>query len=160
MKKVLIVIIAVACGFIANGQGEGVTSSEELSSPLLVVKTFLTAYIEHNHDRFVSLLHPDVVWVQPGENRISGVKKSKAELMEMGKKMAELTMRTLKLEDIQFFEPNGNTVVCILHWTASQPTGNVLDVRNIDEYTVENGKIVLARIYSEDIDKENSFWGK
>lgn len=160
MKNVLIVIIMVAGGFVANAQGEGVSPSQELPSPLLVVKTFLTAYIEHDHDKFVSYLHPDIVWIQPGNNRISGVKKSKVELLEMGKKMSELSMRTLKLEDIQFFAPNGNTVVCILHWTASQPTGNVLDVHNIDEYTVENGKIVLARIYSENIDKENSFWGK
>ena len=160
MKKALIIIIVLAPGFVANAQGEGSNFAPELSSPVQVVKTFLTAYMEHNHDKFVSLLHPDVVWIQPGDNRISGVKKSKVELLEMGKKMAEISMRTLKLEDIQFFAANGNKVVCILHWTASQPTGNVLDIRNIDEYTIENGKIVLARICSEDIEKENSFWGK
>ena len=160
MKKALIIIIALTYGFVARAQGEGANTAPGLSAPLQVVKVFLTAYMEHDHEKFVSLVHPDVVWVQPGDNGISGVKKSKNELLEMGKKMAELSMRTLKLEDIQFFAPTGNTVVCILHWTASQPSGNVLDIRNIDEYTVENGKIVLARIYSEDIDKENSFWGK
>jgi len=27
-------------------------------------------------------------------------------------------------------------------------------------YTVENGKIIMAKIFSEDILKENKFWGK
>jgi len=100
------------------------------------------------------------VWVQPGDSRVSGVKKSKTELMLMGKQMSELTARTLQLQDVQYIAPNGNTVVCLLHWKASQPTGHVLDVRNIDVYTIENGKIILARIYSDDIEAENAFWGK
>ena len=160
MKKTFIIVIAMAGAFATHAQDEVVHTVPELATPLQVAKAFLTAYMQHDHERFVSFLHPDIVWVQPGDNRISGIKKSKTELLEMGKKMAELSMRTIKLEDVQYFAPNGNTVVCVLHWTASQPTGNVLDIHNIDEYTVENGKIILARIYSEDIDKENSFWGK
>ena len=58
------------------------------------------------------------------------------------------------------FASNGNTIICVLHWTATQPTGNILDVRNVDVYTVDNGRIILAKIYSEDIDQENAFWGK
>ena len=40
------------------------------------------------------------------------------------------------------------------------PAGAVLDVNNIDVYTVENGKIVEATVYSEDIAQEDNFWGK
>jgi ketosteroid isomerase-like protein len=164
MKNALVIAIGAAAvlssGFAANGQGENTPLDPEINTPYYVVKTFLTAYLAGDHEKFVSLVHPDVVWVQPGDNRISGIKKSKTELLQMGAKMAELSARTLKLKDVQYFEPHGNTVVCILHWTAAQPTGSILDVRNVDVYTVENGKIILARIYSEDIDQENAFWGK
>ena len=164
MKKAFVMVFGMftvlSDGFLANAQGESTTPDHEINTPYHVVKTFLMAYIAGDHEKFVSLVDPDVVWVQPGDNRVSGVKKSKTELLQMGAKMAELSTRTLKLKDVQYFAPNGNTVVCILHWTAAQPTGSILDVRNVEVYTVENGKIILARIYSEDIDQENAFWGK
>jgi uncharacterized protein len=143
-----------------NAQVDGSKSQENLATPIQVVKEFLTAYMEHNGEKFTSLLHPDVIWVQPGDNRVSGVKKSKAELLQMGAKFAELSARTLKLVDVKYFSPVGNTVVCILHWTATQPTGGILDVKNIDVYTVENGKIILVKVFSEDILHEDRFWGK
>ena len=156
----IILINMISATFDTRAQGESTAPIPELNTPYLVVKAFLTAYIAGDHEKFVSFVHPDVVWVQPGDSKVSGVKKSKTELLQMGAKMSELSGRTLKLKDVQYFAPNGNTVVCILHWTAAQPTGSVLNVRNVDEYTVENGKIILARIYSEDIDQENAFWGK
>jgi ketosteroid isomerase-like protein len=155
MKKLIILVSMVALTVTVNAQ-----TSITIAEPLQVVQEFLTAYREGNREKFTSLLHPDVIWVQPGENRLSGVKKSKVELMQMGKRMAELSERTIKLIDVKYFSTNGNTISCILHWTAVQPTGNVLDVNNIDVYTVENGKIILAKIYSEDIAQENQFWGK
>jgi ketosteroid isomerase-like protein len=36
----------------------------------------------------------------------------------------------------------------------------VLDTDNIDVYTVEDGKIVAAKIYMEDVEQEDAFWGK
>jgi len=143
-----------------NAQSEKTSEKDTVLPPIQVVTEFLTAYMEHNHEKFSSFLHPDVIWVQPGDSRISGVKKSKTELLQMGAKFAELSARTLKLIDVKYFSPVGNTVVCILHWTAAQPTGGILDVKNIDEYTVENGKIILAKIFSEDISQEDKFWGK
>jgi len=163
MKKIFIMIIGsivVSAGFAAKAQGDSTGALPEGNTPYHVIKTFLTAYMEGDHEKFVSLVHPDVVWVQPGENSISGIKKSKVELLQMGAKMAELSARTLKLRDVKYFASNGNTIVCVLHWTATQPTGSILDVRNVDVYTVDNGIIILAKIYSEDIDQENAFWGK
>ncbi|MBA4057663.1 MAG: nuclear transport factor 2 family protein, partial [Marivirga sp.] len=121
---------------------------------------FLTAYVAGDHQKFSDLLHPDVIWLQPGNNRVSGIKKTKTELLQMGAKMYELSARTLKLVGVSYYSSNGNTVACILHWHAAQPTGIVLDINNIDVYTVENGKIIMARIFSENIEKEDEFWGK
>lgn len=129
-------------------------------TPIETVKAFLSAYQQRDHASFSFLLHPDVVWVQPGDNRISGVKTSKAELLLMGKKMWELSEGTIRLEHVEYFEGNGNTVVAVLRWTAVHPAGATLDVRNVDVYTVEDGKIILGRIYSEDVAAENRFWMK
>jgi len=160
MKKFIVLISTLTFTLSLYAQGNSEIPASLVLEPIQVVKEFLTAYREGNHEKVNSLFHPDVVWVQPGDNRISGLKKSRAELNQMGGKMVELSARTLKLTDVKIFSATGNTVVCILHWKAVQPTGNVLDIDNIDEYTVENGRIIMAKIFSEDIAKEDKFWGK
>ncbi len=160
MNTILILFISVTTAISVSGQNISTNPQEKSTEPVQVVKDFLTAYMEKKHERFTSLLHPDVIWIQPGDNRISGVKKSKTELLQMGRKMSELSAGTLKLTDVKYYSYNGNTVVCILHWKAAQPTGSTLDIDNIDVYTVENGKIIMAKIFSEDILAEDKFWGK
>lgn len=128
--------------------------------PLEVVKGFLAAYQQGDHETFTSYLHPNVVWVQPGSNKLSGIKASKSELLLMGKQMWELTAGTIQLADVQYYAPNGNTVVAVLHWKATNTSGDTLDIRNIDGYTVEDGKIITGRIYTEDASVEDKFWGK
>jgi len=157
MKRIATLIILLLPSLSMYAQETGALNSQE---PLEVVRQFLTAYRNGDHAKFASLLHPDVIWIQPGDNRLAGVKKSKTELLQMGAKMAELSAGTIKLNDVKYFAANGNTVVCILHWKGAQPPGGVLDVQNIDVYTVENGKIIMAKIFSQDIEQENRFWGK
>jgi ketosteroid isomerase-like protein len=159
MKTMITFFILISLTISSKAQLSSTTNPES-SEVLETVRTFLIAYQTHDRDKFVSLLHPDVVWMQPGDNRISGIKKSKAELMQMGAQLSQLSAKTLKLEDVQYFAPHGNTMVCLMHWKAAQPTGAILDVKNVDVYTVENGKIIMVKVFSEDIEAENKFWGK
>ncbi len=158
MKTILLFLVLFKVTSSSYGQAEA--SDVKTSDPVDVVKNFLSAYINGDHEKFASYIAPDVIWVQPGDNRIAGVKTSRTELLKMGAKMFELSAGTIKLSDIEYYSSNGNTVVCVLHWKAAQPTGNVLDIKNIDVYTVENSKIVMARIFSKDIRAEDDFWGR
>lgn len=137
-----------------------IASSTTITYPAEVVKEFFNAYRNHDREKVAALLHPEVVWIQPGDNRLAGVKKSREEVLAMGKLMGELSAKTIQLADIRITNTNGNSVACVLRWKAAQPTGHVLDVENIDVYTIENGKIVHVKIFSADLDQENSFWGK
>jgi uncharacterized protein len=152
-------IVTLLIGLWANVYAQDTRSTVD-HEPLSVVKNFLQAYMEGDHVKFSACLHPDVVWIQPGDNRVAGVKKSKAELLQMGAKMWELSAGTIRLVEVKYYSVNGNTVACILRWKGAQPPGGILDVTNIDVYTVEHGKIVMAKVFSEDIDQENRFWGK
>jgi hypothetical protein len=158
MKTISVLITTMVMVVSVKAQENNIANS--FSAPIEIVKEFLSAYTAGDHEKFASLLHPDVIWVQPGENRISGVKKSKVELLQMGAKMWEFSAQTIRLTDVKYFDGPGNTVVCLLHWKAAQPTGNLLDIDNVDVYTVEDGKITHAKIYSENIEEENKFWGK
>ncbi len=125
-----------------------------------VVTEFLTAVQNGDNQKLAELLSPEIKWSQPGNNRVSGIKNSNMEVFQMVGKMFELSSNTLRLADIKSISVNGNKVACLLHWNAAQPAGGVLDVDNIDVYTVENGQITNADIYSADLAKENAFWGE
>ena len=156
MKKI-IAFIFLMTGIVFQNDAQQTTTP---SQPDEVVREFLFAVQQHNPEKAKSLLHPQVQWEQPGNNRLSGTKKSPDEVMAMGRMMSERSEKTLRLASVEQCGTNGNTVAVRLHWTAAQPTGTVLNVGNIDIYTVENGKITHARIYSEDIFQEDRFWGK
>lgn len=154
MKTLLILFVCSSLTIRAYAQ------SNTADSAATVVKNFLDAYRSGDHDRLIGLLHPEVIWIQPGYNRVSGTKKSREELLQMGARMAEISAHTLKLTSVETYAAEGNTVVCILHWEAVQPTGNKLNVDNIDVYTVEQGRIAMVRVFSENIEMENKFWGQ
>jgi ketosteroid isomerase-like protein len=125
-----------------------------------VVTEFLTAVQQGDNAKLAAILHPDIIWNQPGNNRVSGIKHSNAEVFQMVGKMFELSANTLRLTDIKTVSVNGNKVACLLHWNAAQPAGGILDVDNIDVYTVENGQITKADIFTTDLESENHFWGE
>jgi uncharacterized protein len=130
------------------------------TDPVTIVTDFFNAYRQGDHAKLSSLLHPEVVWIQPGNNRIAGVKRSREEVMLLGKQLNELSDKTIQLHSIKILNATANSVACILHWKAAQETGGVLDVENVDIYTIENGKIVSVKVYSSNLIQEDRFWGK
>jgi len=126
---------------------------------LQVVNEFVTAVQQVDLEKLGALLHPDVKWEQPGNNRFSGRKQNSTEVFQMVGGMFEVSQNTMSLAGVKVLAVNGNSAACVLHWKANRP-GAVLDTDNIDVYTVEDGKIVAAKIYMEDMEQEDAFWGK
>jgi ketosteroid isomerase-like protein len=126
---------------------------------LQVVSAFVNAVQHMDQEKLAALLHPSIQWDQPGNNRFSGVKTSSAEVFQMVGGMFEVSQNTFALTDVKILAVNGNSAACALHFKATRP-GAVLDTDNIDVYTVEGGQIVSARVYAEDIEQENTFWGR
>ena len=125
-----------------------------------VVIDFLTAVQLHNREKAGTLMDSAIQWDQPGNNVLSGIKKSIAEVMQMGIDMGGIAEQSLELSDIEVVAVNGNTIACLLHWNASLQSGKVLDVDNIDVYDVADGKIIKAKVYSADLVQEDKFWGR
>lgn len=123
-----------------------------------VVQEFLTAAQQGNHEKVNALLHPDVQWHQPGNHKFAGLKKSSAEVFQMLGSIHAYTVGTYALEEIKWISANGDTVACLLHFKGATPVAN-LNIDNIDIYTVRDGKITEVVIYSQDLEKENMFFG-
>src|ERR1700748_624693 len=92
----------------------------------LVVNEFLTAVQHGDNAKLAQLIHPNIMWSQPGNNSLSGTKHSNAEVFQMVGKMFELSANTLRLTDFKLISVNGNKVACVLHWDAAQPAGGIL----------------------------------
>lgn len=123
-----------------------------------IVTDFLNAVQTGNNAQLAALLSQNIYWEQPGNNLISGKKNSATEVFGMVGKMFELSENSLRLTDIKSVTVNGKEVACLLQWEASKPDGTKLNVENIDVYTVENGEIVSAKVFTSDIEAENMFW--
>lgn len=130
------------------------------TQPQRVVRDFLTAVQHNQFDLVGAALHPQVQWSQPGHNRFSGPKHSRDEVFAMVGAMQEAAAGTLALTAIDALSENGHQVACRVHWKAAQPPGGLLDVDNIDVYTVENGLITQVQVFSADAAHEDAFWGK
>jgi ketosteroid isomerase-like protein len=123
-----------------------------------IVTDFLNAVQTGNNAQLAALLSQNIQWEQPGNNLVSGKKNSAAEVFGMVGKMFELSENSLRLTDIKSVTVNGKEVACLLQWQALKHDGTKLNVENIDVYTVENGEIVSAKVFSADIEAENLFW--
>lgn len=122
-------------------------------------REFLEAVQNGDQAKLGALLHPAIIWHQPGNNHLSGTKRSNMEVFQMVGGMFAVSLNSLVLTEIKSITVNGNQAACVLHWKAQRP-GAVLDVDNVDVYTVENGQIVEVAVYSADIEQEDIFWGK
>jgi ketosteroid isomerase-like protein len=124
-----------------------------------VVKEFLDAVQAGNLEKVGTLLHPEVVWDQPGSNQFSGRKVSLPEVFQMVGGMLQTSGNTLALTEVKTLAVCGDSVSCLLRWQAGLPSGAQLDVDNIDVYMVEEGRITEAKVFSTDIEMEDRFWG-
>lgn len=130
------------------------------NSPKETVMNFLTAVQQGDNATLAALLHPDVQWEQPGNNKTSGIKRSAGEVFEMVGHMFAATENTLQLTDIKQVSVHGNSVAVLLHWASTAPSGNLLSVDNTDVYTVEQGKITQVKVFTADPEQEDRVWGK
>ncbi|MBC9933850.1 nuclear transport factor 2 family protein [Chitinophaga qingshengii] len=125
---------------------------------LSVVKAFVTAVQQVDLEKLGALLHPEIQWHQPGNNRFSGTKNSSGEVFQMVGGMFEVSANTMTLSDVKSITVNGDQAAVVLNWKASRP-GATLDTDNVDVYTVKDGQIVAAKVYAADLAHEDQFWG-
>lgn len=123
-----------------------------------VVNNFLAAVQRGDRAQVAALLHPNVRWHQPGHNAISGLKSSREAVFAMSAQIHDYTARSYKITDISTLSTNGPSVAVRLHFSAASPV-MVLDVDNIDVFTVQDGLITDVWVHSANLDHENAFWG-
>jgi ketosteroid isomerase-like protein len=114
--------------------------SEQTERNVEAVKKGYEAFSAGDIETLMSLFDDNVEWVQPGESAISGAYHGKA---EFGEYLRQLGEKSLTVKALRFLA-DGDTVIAL-----SQLNVGNEECRDADVYTVRDGKIIRANIYTD-----------
>lgn len=124
-----------------------------------IAKTYITAVQTGDQATLGSIISPDVVWHQPGNNQFSGTHRGMAVVGPMLGKMMAVSNGTFTISRADHYMANGDWVVITLAF-AGEANGVKLQQPGVDLIRIEGGKIVEVRLFSSDQDQEDVFWGR
>lgn len=124
-----------------------------------IAKRYIKAVQSGDQAVLGSLISPQVVWHQPGNNQFSGVKNGIAEFGAMFGGMMAASGGTFAITEAHRFLSNGDLVAIEIEF-AAQRDGARLDQPGIDLLRIADGKIVEVWLFSSHPEQEDAFWGK
>lgn len=123
-----------------------------------IAKTYIKAVQTGDQATLGTLISPDVIWHQPGNNQFSGTHQGMAKVGPMLGKMMEVSRGTFAITRADHYMDNGNWVAISIEF-AGERDGLKLKQTGVDLVRVEGGKIVEVRLFSSDQAQEDAFWG-
>lgn len=124
-----------------------------------IAKSYIKAIQTGDQATLGSLISPEVIWHQPGNNQFSGTHRGMAVVGPMLGKMMEVSQGTFAITRADHFMANGDWVAITIEF-AGQANGLKLEQPGVDLIRIEGGKIVEVRLFSSDPAQEDAFWGK
>ena len=124
-----------------------------------IAKSYIKAIQTGDQATLGSLISPEVIWHQPGNNQFSGTHRGMAVVGPMLGKMMEVSEGTFAITRADHFMANGDWVAITIEF-AGQANGLKLEQPGVDLIRIEGGKIVEVRLFSSDPAQEDAFWGK
>ncbi len=98
-------------------------------------------------------------WHQPGTHQFAGIINGTEEIGKMLGGMMEATKGTFVLQPNGNMMVNGNFVVMPVRFSGTIDARNI-DMKGVDLFEVEEGKIKEVWLFSDDQEVEDTFWGK
>ena len=124
-----------------------------------IAKTYITAVQTGDQATLGSIISPDVVWHQPGNNQFSGTHRGMAAVGPMLGKMMEASKGTFTITRADHYMANGDWVAITLEF-GGEANGIQLKQPGVDLIRIEGDKIVEVRLFSSDQNQEDVFWGQ
>jgi ketosteroid isomerase-like protein len=121
-------------------------------------KAYIRAVQQGDQAALGELLHPDIVWHQPGRNRFSGTHRGMGAVGAMLGGMMAVSQGSFKITRANRYMANCDWVAIEIEFEAERP-GMKLAQPGVDLVRIDNGRIVEARLFSSDQEQEDAFWG-
>lgn len=128
-------------------------------SNIEIAKTYIRAAQTGDMATLGSIISPDVVWHQPGNNQFSGVHHGMANVGPMLGKMMEVSNGTFTISKAEHFMANGDWVAVTIEFSG-EANGIKMKQPGVDLVRIGGGKIVEVRLFSSNQTEEDQFWGK
>ena len=135
------------------------STQEHTMNNIDIAKTYIKAVQTGDQATLGSLISPEVIWHQPGNNQFSGTHRGMAAVGPMLGKMMEVSKGTFAITRADHYMSNGDWVAITIEF-AGQVNGIQLKQPGVDLIRIEGGKIVEVRLFSSDQAQEDAFWGR
>ena len=135
------------------------STQEHTMNNIDIAKTYVKAVQTGDQATLGSLISPEVIWHQPGNNQFSGTHRGMAAVGPMLGKMMEVSKGTFAITRADHYMSNGDWVAITIEF-AGQVNGIQLKQPGVDLIRIEGGKIVEVRLFSSDQAQEDAFWGR
>ncbi|MCC4796755.1 ketosteroid isomerase [Enterovibrio norvegicus] len=123
------------------------------------IETYFSALAAGDMATFSSLFADDVVWVQPGNNAFSGIKKGFNEVGAMVGGMMETSGGSFVVKPTSNPMANNDFVSIAVTFSGKTQTSSI-DMTGVDLFQLKDNKIVGVWLFSDDQAAEDQFWGK
>lgn len=124
-----------------------------------IAKTYIKAVQTNDQATLGSLIAPDVVWHQPGNNQFSGTHQGMASVGPMLGKMMEVSKGTFAITRADHYMASGDWVAITIEF-GGERDGIILTQAGVDLLRIDGGKVVEVRLFSSDQTLEDAFWGR
>lgn len=128
-------------------------------SPIEIARIYIEAAQTGDQAALGSVISPDVVWHQPGNNRFSGTHHGMAAVGAMLGQMMSVSNGTFAITKAHHYMANGDWVAVSIEF-AGERDGLTLQQAGVDLLRVVDGKVVEVRLFSSDPAQEDAFWGQ
>ena len=135
------------------------SSKERTMNTIDIAKTYIKAVQTNDQDTLGSIISPDVIWHQPGNNQVSGTHRGMAAVGPMLGKMMEVSKGTFAITRADHYMANGDWVAITIEF-AGEANGLKMKQAGVDLIRIEGGKIVEVKLFSSDQTQEDTFWGQ
>lgn len=129
-----------------------------MDSTLSVAQQYVDAVSAKDFGTVADLLADDIVWHQPGANRLSGTHRGRAAVDQLLGAMMTISEGTFELSVVGAPLVNGDHVVIPVHF-AGKRDGVELGQDGVDVLRIAGDRIAEVRLFSSDQDGEDAFWG-
>jgi ketosteroid isomerase-like protein len=128
-------------------------------SRIEIAKQYIHAVQTGDQARLASLISPDVLWHQPGDNQFSGQHRGLPAVGAMLGRMMEISQGSFSITRADQFMENGEWVAICIEFKG-QREGARLAQPGVDLLRIEGGRIVEVRLFSSNQPEEDAFWGR
>ena len=128
-------------------------------SNVAIIKKYFKAVQTGDLATVGAIVAKDIVWHQPGANKFSGVHKGADAVFGVIGGMMQASGGTFKIDKVIDVMATGSDKVAATIEFSGQRDAVCMKMEGVDVFTMKNGQIQEAWLYSSDQAAEDAFWG-